>query len=64
MRTCEAYFSFQLSFKIIMSLYRRHKMTYSCCEVSFFQTELNRLFVFLWREVSQRDLSMAALDSS
>ena len=50
----EAYFSFQLGFKIIELLYCQHKIKYNCCQVSFYCfSELNCLFGFPLREVSQ-----------
>ena len=54
--TTGAYFSFQLTFKIIVFLSGsyRHKMEYNCCRVSI------SVFGFSSRKVPQRDLSMAA----
>ena len=50
----EAYFSFQLGFKIIEFLYCHHKMKYNCCQVSFYCfSKLICLFGFSLREVSQ-----------
>ena len=53
--TAGAYFSFHLTFKIIVFLSRcyRHKMEYNCCRVSI------SVFGFSSRKVPQRDLSMA-----
>ena len=54
--TTGAYFSFQLTFEIIVFLFGsyRHKMEYYCCRVSI------SVFGFSSRKVPQRDLSMAA----
>ena len=51
-----AYFSFQLTFKIIVLLSGsyRHKMEQNCCRVSI------SVLGFSSRKVPQRDLSMAA----
>ena len=53
--TTGAYFSFQLTFKIIVFLSGSycHKMDYNCCRVSI------SVFGFSSRKVPQRDLSMA-----
>ena len=50
------YFSFQLTFEIIVFLSRSycHKIEYNCCRVSI------SVFGFSSRKVPQRDLPMAA----
>ena len=54
--TTRIYFSFQLTFKIIVFLSGsyRHKMEYNCCRVPI------SVFGFSSRKVPQRDFSMAA----
>ena len=54
--TTGAYFSFQLTFEIIVFLSGsyHHKMEYNCCRVSIF------VLGFLSRKVPQGDLLMAA----
>ena len=54
--TTGGYFSFQLTFKIIVFLSGsyRHKMEYNCCRVS-----ISVFWVFV-EESAERDLSMAA----
>ena len=57
--TTEAYFSFQLTFTIVVSFSYHHKMEYNCCQVSI--SFLNCLmFRFSSKKVSKRDSSMAA----
>ena len=55
LQTTEAYFSFHLSFKMIVFMYYLHKMKYNCCQVYIFCfSKLNCLFGFSSRKVSQK----------
>ena len=58
--TTEAYFSFQLTFKIAVFSSYQHKMDHNCCRVSYsvFQTEFE--FGFSWKKVSKKASLMTA----